>query len=216
MNHIVEQKLDQFFFHYPPIHFRAGEVIIRAGDDEYGIFYLKNGLVKQTYISEIGEEMTIHIFKPISFFPIMLALSQKTNMYTFEAVTAIKLWKAPKEATIALLKEEPEVSFDLASRLSLGITGLTQKMENILFSKAGGKVASLLLYLANKFGTRQSDGTLQITLPLTHSDIGSWTGLQRETVSRQIELLQDKGILHREKDHLVISDIGKLQQIAQE
>ncbi len=216
MNEFIEKKLDAFFQQYSLLHFKKNETILSAGSDIVDIFYLKKGFVRQSLITVDGEDITLHVFKPVSFFPIMLALGKKSlSKYTFSALEALDLRRAPYEKMEAFLKTEPDVLFDLATRLSQGLNGLLTKIETGTFTNAYEKVVSLLLYLSKQFG-KETGSSITITLPLTHPDIASWTGLQRETVSRQIEVLQDKGILHREKNHLVIIDMHKLQKEAQQ
>src|SRR5579859_6699619 len=86
MEKIIEQKLDSFFFQFRTVHFEKREIIINATDSIDYIYYLKKGLVKQSFITEDGEEIIHHIFKPISYFPMMLVLSNISNNYLFTAM----------------------------------------------------------------------------------------------------------------------------------
>jgi len=216
MNQFIEKKLDAFFQQYSLLHFKKNEAILSTGSEIVDIFYLKKGFVRQSLITVDGEDITLHVFKPVSFFPIMLALGNKSlSKYTFTALEALDLRRAPYEKMEVFLKTEPDVLFDLATRLSQGLNGLLTKIETGTFTNAYEKVVSLLLYLSKQFGKETENG-VTIMLALTHPDIASWTGLQRETVSRQIEVLQDKGILNREKNHLVIIDMHKLQEEVQQ
>lgn len=209
----VEQKLDTFFSQFRTIHFKKGEIITNATDPIDYIFYLKKGFVRQYFTTADGEDITHHIFKPISYFPIMLALSHTPNSYTFEAIENLHVQKAPTDKVITFLHQEPEVLFDLAQRLSQGLSKLLIKNESILFKDAYTKVASLLTYLAKRFGTPDNSRTV-ITLPVRHTDLASWLGMERETVSRQIQKLQKKEIVGYNNILLVINDMKKLEQEA--
>lgn len=207
MNKAVEEKLDKFFTQYPKVSFTKGDIIINEGSPVSHIYYLKNGNVKLSMLSSNGYEITLHIFKPISYFPIMISLSNAQQNYTLTALTNVTLQKAPVAKMIAFLQKENDVLFDLATRLSQGLAGLTERIEQDMFTNARHKITSLLAYLARHFGEKKDKGT-RITLKLTHEDIASWTGLARETVSRQLEQMTKQGSLVFSKQEILIYDLG--------
>lgn len=162
-------------------------------------------------ISEDGEEATIHVFRPGSFFPIMLSLSSRPNKYYLEAVENTEVVKAPAKEVVAFVKNDHEVLFDLTTRFADAITGLMLRIEQLVSQGAYPKIVSLLLYLADTFGQNSDEG-LKIKLQFSHDDIAAWVGVARETVSRQIEKLQQKGLVIQKDHHVIIPDIKKLQE----
>jgi len=211
MEKIIEQKLDTFFSQFRTVHFDKGEVIMNTTDKIDYIYYLKKGFVKQSFRTEDGEEITHHIFKPISYFPMMLVLSDLPNNYLFTAMESLDLQKAPTDKVIRFLEQEPDVLFDLTKRFSQGLSKLLMKNEQMLFKDAYTKVAFLLVYLAKRFGEEKNNQTV-IMIPITHTDLASWLGMQRETVSRQIEKLQKKELISYDKNLLSIPDGKKLEE----
>lgn len=211
MDAAVFKKIDRFFCQYQPLHFKKGEVIVRAEDPIFGIYFLKRGLVKQYVISKDGDEVTIHIFTSPSFFPMMLILGELENRYFFEAQTNVEVFRAPVDKTLRFVKEDPQVLFDLTKRFAQGLNGLSIRLENLMFEEAYKRVVFLLLYLAEKFGQKE-DGKIIIELPLTHKDIASWINLTRETVSRQIEKLINKGLISHKNHQLIIYKLHQLEQ----
>lgn len=211
MDLIVKEKVEAFFLQGKKVVLKKRKIFLSAAQEEYPIYYLHTGNVKQYFTSEEGNDITIHVFKPGSFFPSMLALSGQTNKYTFETITDVTMYQVSKEKVLAFLQAEPTVLFDLAKRLSMGINGLVTKMEHILFSSVHQKVTSLLVYLATHFGDPQNN-TIKITLQLTHDDIASWVGSQRETVSRAMEKLKKDGIISYTANIITITSLAKLEK----
>ena len=211
MDEIVIKKLDNFFARYKKVSLKKGAIIIRAGEEITKIYYLKNGLVRQYLITPDGQEVTLTLFKPIAYFPLMIAMSKKQTPYYFEAVTPLTMYACPLADIIAFIKQEPDVLFDLTHRFADGLNGLLLKIENMLFENAYAKIISLLLYLGEKFGKKEN-GVITITLPLTHNDLASMVGLQRETVSRQIEKLAKQGIIDNQKHLIRIVNMQKLKE----
>src|SRR3989338_2682986 len=77
--------------------------------------------------------------------------------YNFEVIDEVVVWPKRADQVIRFLKENPDVLFDLATRLSLGIVGLLEKIENATYTNAYHKILSLLLYLANHYAFSAKD-----------------------------------------------------------
>lgn len=213
MNSSVKHKLERFFQKYTPLSFKKSDVLLRSGDIPAGIFYLKKGLVRQYVLSKRGEILVIHIFRPGTYFLMMWAINNTPNTYYFDALTPVEVYRAPLSDVREFIKSEPELLFDLTSRLLQGLDGLLKRFEYLVLDPAYAKVASLLSYFAKTFGEKNGDG-IEIKLPITHKEIASWIGTTRETASLQIEDLKRKGLIANKGRTLVIKDLPKLDQAA--
>lgn len=208
-----KQKIIDFFSKHPEKLFKKREIILRPDDSTRDIFFIQNGMVRQYSISQEGEEATLHVFHADSYFPIMLVLASRPNKYYFEAMTDVVTREASASAVIEFIKKDQDVLFDLTARFAEGICGLLEKIEENMHMHAYQRVSSVLLYLGKKFGHHdKGNKTKRIELNFSHNQIASWTGLQRETVSRQIEKLQKKHIVSSKKQRLIILSLGALQK----
>ena len=209
MNQNVSEKIDKFFSGFYPVSFEKGEIIIRPNGKIQNIFLLKKGKVRMYSVSDDGQEVTLHVFRPQSFFSIMLSLSEVYDKYCFEALEKVETVRAPVEKVIEFVKSDQEVLFDLTTRFSNAISGLTLRIESMAFGDAYNRVASLLFYLCKKFGEVREGKTI-INMTLQHDDIANWVGIRRETVSRQFEKMQKEKIVENKNKQLVIN-IQKLK-----
>lgn len=208
----VSEKLNSFFSQYKLLKLKKGKIIYQPDDPISDIYLLKEGLVRQYSISKNGDEVTINVFRPISFLPIMLILSNQPNKYFFEAQTDLEVFGAPFEKVLEFLQKEPTVLFDLTKRFAAAIGGLTTRIEELSFNEARDHVTSLLLYLADRFG-KTEDQKITINLPLTHQDLASWTSLTRETTSRQLEKLVKESVISFNHKYITILDIKRLEKV---
>jgi CRP-like cAMP-binding protein len=190
--------MQQFFLHFPTVHFQKNDIIIRPHDELSHVYFVKSGKVRMYTVSPEGEEITLHIFNENSYFPIMLILANKINTYYFQTLDEAITFKAPVDEVISYLKINPTELFDLTTRLSFAILGLTERIETLAIEHAYTKVTNLLLYFAKKFGPE---------IEMTHEDIASWLGLKRETVSRQIERLEKEGRVTYKNKKLFVTNI---------
>lgn len=207
----VRQKLDNFFRAYKNQKFKKGEILIRADDEPAGIFYLVNGIVKRYAISKNGTELTLNIYKPVSFFPMDWAINNISSPHYYEAVTSVEVFRAPKEQTLKFIKENNDVMFDLISRLYQGLNGHMTIMAYLMAGNAQTELITELLILAKRFGKPEGE-RIVIDMKITEKDLASQSGIARETVSRELQKLKKMGLLSFQKNQLIVNDIKKLEQ----
>lgn len=205
----VTKKLGEFFAKHKQQAYKKGEILIRADDVPQGVFYLKNGVVRQYSISKDGEEQTLNLYKPISFFPLMWAINETPNTFYFEAAVDVKVHRAPKNEVIEFLKNEPDVMYDLIGRLYKGMHGLLTRIEYLQSGDAYTKVIYALLNASYRFGEKKQN--TKVELSITHREVSALTGLTKETISRECTKLEQKGLIDNFNHRVVISDIEKLE-----
>lgn len=209
MNDEVAKKIEDFFSNYKLQKYRKGEILIRANDVPAHVFYLKKGRVKKYAISRKGDELIVNMFKPISFFPMSHAMADIPNAYYYEAMEDSEVIKAPGNEVVFFLRREPDVLFDLLTRVYRGTEGLLTRMTYLMAGNAYARVISEILITSKRFG-KINNG--EIELVLSEKDLANQAGMTRETVSREIKTLKDKGLVKFSKKHLIIKDIGLLEE----
>lgn len=140
----------------------------------------------------------------------MWAIGQTQNTYYFEALTKIELWRAPKEALIEFIRQDPEVLFELTRRILIGLDGLLGVMESLLFGNASNKIATVLMIAAKRFGKREENGKIVIEMPLTHQIIASLACLTRETTSLIMKQFEKDRVITSKRPFVIINDLEKL------
>jgi CRP-like cAMP-binding protein len=211
MDETIKIKIDTFFTQFKKQSYKKGEIIIRADEDPSGIFYLKEGIVKEYAISKKGEELVVNMFKPVSFFPMTWGINETPNKYFFEALTSVTVWKTPREEAVAFLKREPEVMFDLLSRLYRGTDGLLTRQVYLMSGSAYARLITEILISAKRFGIKDEKSS-SITSSISETELATHAGLTRETVSREMKRLKDKGLVNLSRNTLEIPDIDKLEE----
>jgi len=210
MQDSVFLKLEKFFTKYPIRSFNPGEILIEAGERPPGIFYLKDGMVRQFSITPDGQELTVNQFKPVSFFPMSWAITDYDNKYFFEATKKTETHFAKKEDVLDFLKKNPDVLYDLLTRVYSGMEGILFKLTQFMTHGAMERLVAELTIQAQRFGEPVKNQEIRINI--NELDLAAETGLSRESVSRQIRILKKEGILNYSKNSLVISDFPALLQ----
>lgn len=204
----MAKKLEDFFSGHKQQVYRKGEILIRADDKPPGIFYLKEGTVKKYAISRKGDELIVNVFRPISFFPMSWAMNGTPNTYFYEAMTDLKISRAPGEEVVKFVKSNPDVIYDLLSRVYKGTDGMTERMTYLMAGNAYARLVAELLIQAKRFGKVNKDS---VELKISEKDIASLSGMTRETVSREMKILKDRKLAAFSKNILQIFDVNKLE-----
>lgn len=207
MDDRIQDKIDTFFTQFKHQLYKKGEILIRADEDPSGVFYLRKGIVKEYSISKKGDEAVVNVFKSNAFFPMSWAINDTPNRYFYEAVNDLDVWRVPKEEVISFIKSNPDVLYNLMSRVYKGTDGILTRMTYLMSGNAYARLITELLIYAKRFGEEQN--TVEINL--SESDLAAQSGMTRETVSREIKLLKDKGLIISSKNKFSIKDLQKLE-----
>ncbi len=207
----VDQRVESFFAKYPLKKFDKNQIIIYADEEPKGIYYLLKGKVRQYDISDKGEEVVVNVFKPTAFFPMLWAINKVSNEYFYEALDNVEARLAPAEEVVNLLRKDPDIAFDLLSRLYSGVNGMQRRMAHLMGGSGQSRVLFEVVLECKRFGTIRKDGSYQLDL---HEDqLANRSGLSRETVNRELVKLKDKHLIDVFRKHMVIYDLQKIQEI---
>lgn len=204
----IQKLLYSFFKKFEQKSFLKNEIILKPGDKE--IFFLTKGVVRMLSVSKKNSQITLNIYKQHSIFPIPLIFDLK-NKYTFDALTEAEGYFAPKKDFKMFLDKNPDVLFDLVKRIYLGFDGFFTQLEALLLGDAFCRVTTSLIVHTRRFG-QKNNSIATFNWQLTHRQIASQTGLARESVTREIKKLQEKGLIGYSKKKLFINDLNKLEE----
>ncbi|OGD88124.1 hypothetical protein A2693_02565 [Candidatus Curtissbacteria bacterium RIFCSPHIGHO2_01_FULL_40_12] len=211
MKKTPSSQLELFFRDFAQLHYKKGETILRAEDTPTGVYFLSKGFVRLYAVSQKGEELTLIIFKSGDFFPVMWAVNNARTNYYLETMTNVDLWRVPQDKFLVFIKSNPEVFFELTSKILVRFGGLLKRMEYLVFGNAYAKVASIITICAERFGRREK-GKVIIEVPLTHSDLASMVGVTRETASIEIKKIEKKGLIGHQGRLIVVKNLKGLRK----
>lgn len=208
---IAQAKLENFFKQFRHFHYKKGDTLLHSGDEPSGVFYLSKGFVRLYSISKDGEELTLIIFKPEDFFPMIWAINNAPVPYYMEAMTPVEAYRSPHEDFLQFVKANADVLFELTSKILVRLGGLLSRMEYLAFGNAYQKVASIIHICAERFG-ESADGSITVLVPLTHKDIANLVGVTRETASIEVKKLERKGLITFHGRHVVVKSLANLRR----
>ena len=141
--------------------YRISDPIFLQGDTANAIFYIKEGKVKLTVVSQQGKEATVAILKEGEFFGEGCLAGQHLRVASAVALSECSVMKLEKAVVVDLLHNEPSFSeLFLAHVLSRNIK-IEEDLVDQLFNSSEKRLARVLLLLAN-FG---KEGAPQTVIP---------------------------------------------------
>ncbi|OGK66342.1 hypothetical protein A2313_01545 [Candidatus Roizmanbacteria bacterium RIFOXYB2_FULL_41_10] len=203
-------EFNNFYKQFPIRYYKKSEMMIRADDDPQGIFYLTKGYARQYTISKTGFELTLHILKPDSYFPMVWAINGTPNVYFFEALTTVEVRRAPRDQVVNFIKDKPSVIFGLISELLEDYAEALTRVEHLVFSDAYRRVISVLLYIIKHFGEETNKGIV-VHHRFTQQDIATLVGVARETAGNEMMKLEKMGLMKHVNHSILFEDIKKLE-----
>jgi CRP/FNR family transcriptional regulator len=206
----VLKSVTSFFSFYKHHVYKKGDILIRADENPTGVFFLKKGIIRMYALSKKGDELVLNIYKQNTLFPLSWTINNTTNKYFYEASTNSEVWKAPKTEFLKFLTNDADVLYDIVSRVFNGIDGLLKRVTHLMSGSAYSRLMIELLIHTKRFGTELNNtNTFEITV--TEKQIAAQTGMSRETVSREMQVLKNKGIVAFDKRRLTI-ELDKLEK----
>lgn len=208
MNQQIQDKLQEHFGKYELKKHPKGKILTLANQEPEGVSLLVSGLVEQYDITPEGNKITVNVFKPPAFFPMSWAINKTPNTYIFAALTDVELKNANAEETVDFLKANPDVMFDLLSRVYKGTDALLRRLVLAASGIAASRLIFELLIEAYRFGVVNEDGTVSVNVK--QSILADRSGLARETVSRELHKLEAENLITRTNKDIQI-DVKRIE-----
>jgi CRP-like cAMP-binding protein len=202
--------VEQFFSAYRLRAYSKGQILLLQGDEADDVYYLISGRVKQYDVTYRGDEVILNTFQPPAFFPMSLAMNAVPNLYTYEAETDVELRQAPAHEVVAFLKQEPEVTYDLLSRVYQGVDGILARMTHLMASSAKARLMFEIRIAYQRFGNKLNDDG--VTTHINETELAARAGLSRETVSREMSKLVQEGVVEHYSGDVIIPSVKAFEE----
>jgi CRP/FNR family transcriptional regulator, cyclic AMP receptor protein len=129
--------------------YKSNKIVFQQGDPADAVFYLQEGSIKLTVLSQQGKEGVVAILGPGDFFGEGCLAGQKLRLASAVAMSASIIARIEKDTMIGVLHDEPQLSaLFMAFLLSRNIKFEADLVDQ-LFNSSEKRLARVLLLLAN-------------------------------------------------------------------
>jgi CRP/FNR family transcriptional regulator, cyclic AMP receptor protein len=170
--------------------YAKNQKIFSQGDTADTVFFIQEGKVKLTVLSELGKEAVVGIFAEGQFFGEGCLSGARLRAATSHAMEQCLITSITKKAMLAALESEPEFSAFFITYLLSRNSRIEDDLIDQLFNSSERRLARLLLRLAN-FG--QEGGVIAVTL--SQETLAEMIGTTRSRVSFFMNKFRKKGFI---------------------
>jgi CRP/FNR family cyclic AMP-dependent transcriptional regulator len=180
-------------------------VILFEDDPGDALYIVSSGQVKVVLIGEDGREVILSVLGDGDFFGEMSLIDDEPRSAHVIAMKDSHLLVLRRDDFQQQLQQHPSVSLTLLRVLVQRLRRADEKIGSLVLLDVNGRVAQLLLDLG------EESGGPRITRKLTHHTIAQMIGSSRETVSRAMRELVERGHIAVSRREITILDHDALR-----
>lgn len=192
--------------------YKKDSIILSEEESGSALFVIVEGKVKVSRSSGDDKEVILAILNESDFFGEMSLLDGMARSATVTAIEDSKLFIIQRTEFLDLLKKYPEVSIALLTELTKRLRASSMKVKALSLKDAEGKVATVLLQLADDIG-KIRQGIVEIDHLPFQQELANMAGTSRETISRTLHSFAKKGLIELDGSKLRIIDYEKFKEM---
>ena len=187
---------------------KAGESLIKQGDEIKDFIYLKEGLVKLYRKSDQGQIQIISFGKPFDFVSLLSVFSDEKYNYSVTALEDSIACMFNLDEIKKLIKTNGEFAMHLIRTQNRSSDRIILNTLNMLQKRLYGRVAAVLLYFADEIYK-----TDEYELPVSRKEVAQYIGMSIENVIRAISAFRKDKIIQVYGKNLSIINRNRLEQM---
>jgi len=195
--------------------FASHEQIIDRESDTRDIYFIVEGRVRVVNYSLAGREITFNEHGAGVHFGELAALDGQPRSANVVALTNTLLASMPPRAFERTLIDHPEIALHIMRDLTKMIRDSTDRIMDLSTLGAHNRVYAELVRLARDADDSDGANEARISPVPVHGDIASRVSTTRETVARVFGDLAKQGLIARERNTLLVSDIATLEDLVE-
>lgn len=188
--------------------FAKGQVIFTDDDTGQYMYVVKTGRVKVSRWLPSGREVILAFHPAGDCFGEMSLLDGQTLPATVTAVVPTSILSLHR-SRFAELMAQPAFSLALLRTLCARFRDAWRQIEVLTHHHAEARIRMALHQMCENKGTPTPEG-VRIDVPLTHRELASIAGVSRETVTRVLGLLGERGLVRMDGRRIVVPDPAML------
>ncbi|MEP0773884.1 MAG: Crp/Fnr family transcriptional regulator [Acidobacteriota bacterium] len=176
------------------LDFARDEVIFSMNEAPDGLYVVARGRVKVCVPTAAGKELILATLGPGDVFGEMALLDDAPRSASVVAQLPTTAYRLRRSDFSRLLEEHPSIARKLLMEMSQRLRRANAQVESLVSLDVVGRLARFFIDLARQHGQLLGNGWVAVRRP-THQDIAASIGATRETVTRLIAELEQRGLI---------------------
>jgi CRP/FNR family transcriptional regulator, cyclic AMP receptor protein len=168
------------------------------GDRPDCVYFVRSGRIKIVRSNAAGAEVIVgirtpgDIFGELAWLPNSGEERRKTSAVAIEPSTVDGIGA---DDFAAVLRADAQIALAFARGVTRRLAETEQELTELTGKSVPGRLVDVLGRLASSHGIEEPDGALRIGMNLTHKDLADLIGTSRETLTKELAVLVDVGLL---------------------
>jgi CRP/FNR family transcriptional regulator, cyclic AMP receptor protein len=193
---------------------KKNELLDLPFSEKVRVYFLKHGTIKLVKISEDGEEILLDILQKGDLFGDLNLEKTNGNSDFFKVVSEeAVICTFYSEKLEQIMCKKPDFALSYIKFVGFNFKKIQNSYKNILFKDAQTRLILLLDMIIDKENIRSASFILSNYL--TQKDIAQLICTTRQTVISLFKELEKEGILHYSQKEILIPDVQKIRNFAQ-
>lgn len=185
--------------------YAAGELLYSPHDPVELLFILKRGRVRIFRVSPEGRALTTAMITPGTIFGDMVLLGQRMYDNFAEALDEAVVCVMSREDVQRFLLSDPRIAARITAILGQRLAEMERRLSDTVFKSVPQRLAATLITLAGD-QRRLGFGPKSSTVALTHEQIAALVGTSRETATKILGDLADRGLIRLARGRITLLD----------
>ena len=190
--------------------YEKNETIIQKHDEGNSFFSLVSGRVKVVLTDDEGKEFIVGILQPKEFFGELALLDGEPRSASVVAIEKTEVVVLRREDFLHQFTTNPAMAKKIIAVLGKRLRHANENIESLVFLDVCGRLARILLDLANESGKKFDDG-IEFTVSHSRTELANLVGTTRETLTRALKILETMGYIRIKKNTFVITNTTGLK-----
>jgi CRP-like cAMP-binding protein len=190
--------------------YMRGEMVFHRGERPQGLLIVVEGTLKLAVRGPNGEQKVIALIEEGQTCASALAFLDRPSTLEATALTPVTVVSIPAHAMFAAMQNDGELGRRIVEHLSHWVLSLVDEVEGITLRSGLQRLAHYVESLVRV----PANGSHAVRLPATKTLIAAQLGIAKETLSRLLHELVEKGVISVARRDLYILDHAGLAAIA--
>ena len=189
--------------------YRAGEVVVRQGDDATSMYLIERGRVLVRLDGAGGDSLILGLLGPGDIFgELGLVGAQHERTATAEAVDDVSALALRADDFRRLRRDSTDVDDFVMAALARQVERLSRLLAEAMYVSVDRRVARRLYEAGRTFAT--ADGP--VVVPLTQEQVAQLVGTTRPTANQSLKKLEHLGLVGLARGQVRLLDLPGLRR----
>ncbi len=210
---IDEKGMEEVLDKVKLLKIKTDDFVFKSRDHADYMYIILTGKVKIYNNTIDGKEQIFYVYRQGDYIGGLNLMDSKSYLYTGKVIADSEIVAVPRDIYMKYIDSSPTALRQMLKKSFERIRWAEDLIERLATSNATMKTAGLLLKLSGEIGIKTKEG-IKLELALNREELGSYSGLTRESITRKLGEFKDLGYIDLVGNKIIIiKDMASLENI---